>query len=90
MQPVFPRANGVGLVQGAEHPAAAMLFYDWLLAEGQDVLVEVNTTPVRADLAGTDDVEQAAVDLEGLAADQKTWTDRWDQLLQLGEVAPEG
>jgi iron(III) transport system substrate-binding protein len=90
VEPVFPRANGVALVLGAEHPAAAMLFYDWLLAEGQDVLVEVNTTPVRADLAGTDDVEQVAVDLPGLAADQKTWTDRWDQLLQLGEVAPEG
>ncbi len=54
------------------------------------MLVEVNTTPVRTDLAGTDDLEQVAVDLEGLAADQKMWTDRWDQLLQLGEVAPEG
>jgi iron(III) transport system substrate-binding protein len=88
--PVFPRANGVGLVRGAEHPAAAILFYDWLLAEGQEVLQQVNTTPVRADLAGTSDVEQVAVDLPGLAAEQDAWTERWEQLLLLGEVGPEG
>jgi len=90
VQPVFPRANGVGLVAGAEHPAAAMLFYDWLLAEGQDVLVEVNTTPVRTDLGSTGDLQQVAVDLPALAADQQEWTDRWDRLLLLGEAAPEG
>jgi iron(III) transport system substrate-binding protein len=89
VQPVFPRANGVGLVRGAEHPAAAMLFYDWLLAEGQEVLLEVNTTPVRKDLGGTAELEQVTVDLPGLAAEQETWTERWDGLLRLGQVVEE-
>jgi iron(III) transport system substrate-binding protein len=90
VEPVFPRANGVGLVKGAQHPASAMLFYDWLLAEGQEVLRDVNTTPVRADLGGTGDLEQVAVDLASLAAEQETWTERWDSLVRLGEVGPEG
>jgi iron(III) transport system substrate-binding protein len=90
VEPIFPRANGVGLVRGAEHPAAAMLFYDWLLAEGQEVLLAVNTTPVRADLGAAADLEQVTVDLPSLAAEQAAWGERWDNLLRLGEVGPEG
>jgi iron(III) transport system substrate-binding protein len=89
VQPVFPRANGVGLVRGAEHPAAALLFYDWLLSEGQEVLQAVNTTPVRKDLAGAAGLEQVPVDLESLAADQQGWSDRYDELLRLGQVVEE-
>ena len=55
-----------------------------------NAMVTIGTSRYLAgDLGGMVD-QQAAVDLEGLAADQKIWTDRWDQLLQLGEVAPEG
>jgi iron(III) transport system substrate-binding protein len=37
--PIVERPQGMGLVYGLKHPAAAMLFYDWLLSPaGQKVL----------------------------------------------------
>jgi iron(III) transport system substrate-binding protein len=43
--PAFPRPNGVGMLAAAQHPAAAWLFYDWMLTEGQQVLVGQHLTP---------------------------------------------
>jgi iron(III) transport system substrate-binding protein len=37
--PIIERPQGVGIVYGLSHPAAAVLFYDWLLSpDGQKVL----------------------------------------------------
>jgi iron(III) transport system substrate-binding protein len=37
--PIVERPQGIGLVYGLKHPAAALLFYDWLLGpDGQRVL----------------------------------------------------
>ncbi|KQZ11745.1 hypothetical protein ASD19_00200 [Microbacterium sp. Root53] len=37
--PVVIRPNGAGLMAGAQHPAAAMLFMDFLLTKGQEAIV---------------------------------------------------
>lgn len=37
--PIIERPQGIGLVYGLKHPAAALLFYDWILSpDGQKVL----------------------------------------------------
>jgi len=38
--PVVTRPNGAGVMAAAKHPAAAMLFMDFLLTEGQDYIAE--------------------------------------------------
>jgi iron(III) transport system substrate-binding protein len=83
-KPTIGRANGVGVIEGVPHPAAAILFVDWILADGQVVLDENETDPVRADIALPLGL---VVDLESLATEQQEWTDRYDRLLQLGEEA---
>jgi iron(III) transport system substrate-binding protein len=45
VQPITVRANGVGLMKHAEHPAAALLFVDFLLTDGQKVLEESKRIP---------------------------------------------
>jgi iron(III) transport system substrate-binding protein len=89
VQPTIVRANGAGIVRGAPHPAAAILFLDWLLGPGQDVLAAVNTEPTRADLAGAAGGEQIAVDLGELLDEQDEWSERYDRLLTLGTVIDE-
>jgi iron(III) transport system substrate-binding protein len=42
--PAFARPNGVGVTAAAKHPAAAWLFEDWLLGDGQAVLVSEGLT----------------------------------------------
>jgi iron(III) transport system substrate-binding protein len=87
VEPVFRRPNALGVVQGAPHPAAALLFVDWLLGPGQEVLAAVNTDPTRADLvAGGEGIQQVVVDLEELVDEQEEWSERYERLLTLGTV----
>jgi iron(III) transport system substrate-binding protein len=88
VQPVIARPNGVGLVKTANHPAAAMLFYDWLLEEGQQVLVDQGLTPSIAPPGSPDElkgVEVIPVDVETLLKDSETWSKKYDELVAKGE-----
>lgn len=89
-EPVIARPNGGGLMKTAANPATAMLFFDWLLEEGQAVLLEESLTP--AIVEGDDplaDVDLIPVDLETLIAEGDEWSARYDELLAGGEVIEE-
>src|SRR6266849_1677620 len=45
IQPAIARVNGVALSRKPPHPHAAVLFYDFILGEGQAVLVRGNYVP---------------------------------------------
>ena len=70
VQPVIARPQGAALMKSAPHPAAALLFVDWMLTEGQQVLVDLSLTPSiePEGLADPlDGVEVIPVDVERLA-----------------------
>lgn len=83
VEPVFSRPNGFGLMKTANNPAAAMLFADWLLEEGQVILAEEGLTP--AIPQGDDDplkgVELLPVDLDKLINENDKWTKKYEQLV---------
>jgi iron(III) transport system substrate-binding protein len=82
--PAFPRPNGVGMLSGAKHPAGAWLFYDWLLTDGQKVLVQQHLTPaskVEGD-SSLDGITLVGYDVDGLTKDSGTWDKRYDALLR--------
>jgi iron(III) transport system substrate-binding protein len=82
--PAFPRPNGVGLLAGAQHPAAAWLFYDWLLTEGQQVLVDQKITP-STEVPGDKSLDGLTIvpfDTETLINDGESWEKRYDELLR--------
>jgi iron(III) transport system substrate-binding protein len=86
VQPVIARPNGIGLMKTAKHPAAAMLFTDWLLQEGQALLVKQGLTP--AIVEGDDplkDVEIIPIDVEELTKNGDEWNKRYDQVISNGE-----
>jgi iron(III) transport system substrate-binding protein len=91
VDPIFPQGQGVGLVEGAPHPAAAVLFTDWLLSrDAQQVLVEHDSESARKDLLVVPHAERRVIDFESLAAEQQRWTERFERLLALGEEVEEG
>jgi iron(III) transport system substrate-binding protein len=82
--PAFARPNGVGMIKGAQHPAAAWLFYDWLLTDGQKVLVDLGLTPstkVPGDKS-LDGLTLVPFDVQGLSKDDGSWEKKYDALLR--------
>ena len=87
VEPVIARPNGGGLMKTATNPATAMLFMDWLLEEGQQVLADEQLTP--AIIEGEDPldgVEVIPVALERLLEESDRWSTEYDELLATGEV----
>jgi iron(III) transport system substrate-binding protein len=86
VQPVVARPNGIGLMKSAKHPAAAMLFADWLLEEGQKLLADEGLTP--AIVEGNDPlkgVEIIPVDLKTLVEQGGEWSKRYEKVVSGGE-----
>jgi iron(III) transport system substrate-binding protein len=89
VEPVFTRHQGAGLVNTARHPAAALLFMDWFLTDGQEVLERNQAVPARRDLARADAAE-SLIDVERYSRDRSQWAERFDRLLRLGRAAERG
>jgi iron(III) transport system substrate-binding protein len=89
IEPVIARPNGVGLMKSASHPAAALLFYDWMLDEGQQVLADLHLTPSIAKgdspLANT---ELVPVDVNKLLDENEVWSKKYEAVISGG--APSG
>ena len=86
VQPVIARPNGVGLMKSAKHPAAALLFADWLLEEGQKVLSDEGLTP--AIVEGNDPlkgVEVIPVDVKTLVEQGEEWSKKYEAFVANGE-----
>jgi iron(III) transport system substrate-binding protein len=86
VEPIIARPNGVGLMKTANNPAAAMLFADWLLEEGQAVIAEEGLTPSITE--GEDPlkgIEVIPVDVEALLNESDKWSKEYETLIQGGE-----
>lgn len=85
VEPVFMRAGGIAVVEGTKHPAAALLFYEWLLGEGQEVIVAAGRDPTRRDLEATKGIDVRVIDVVALAESEREWRDRYERLVRLGK-----
>lgn len=85
VQPVIARPQGAAPLKSAPHPAAALLFQDWLFTEGQQVYVDQGMTP-SIDPPNTkdplDDLEVIPVDVNQLLEGHAEWAARYDALLK--------
>ncbi|MCW3844818.1 ABC transporter substrate-binding protein [Micromonospora yasonensis] len=87
VQPVLLRPNGMGLMKTATNPAAAMLFADWELTEGQKILEKafrIGAIPSEKDpLAG---LQVVAVPEQELLANGKKWDDLYADVVRAGQA----
>jgi iron(III) transport system substrate-binding protein len=86
VQPIVVRPNGIGLMKTAQHPAAAMLFMDWVLTDGQREIAKafrIGSIPTEHDpLAG---LEVIAPPEQELLDDPKKWDDLYADIVQSGQ-----
>jgi iron(III) transport system substrate-binding protein len=90
VQPVVVRSNGVALIRGARHPAAAVLYLEWLTGPGQKVAEDLGRDPARRDLVGDDTFKTIPVNYATLISHQKQWSDAYDRVLSGGTPLPGG
>lgn len=85
VEPLFARPNGVALVRNAPNPASAVVFAEWLLSDGQDVLAENNIDPTREDLLDIGDLDVRTIDIEEYLDKMSVLMKEYEQLVQAGE-----
>jgi iron(III) transport system substrate-binding protein len=84
VSPVVQRPNGVAMMKTAPHPAAAYLFYEWILTDGQQVLTDLGLVSSRADATTTglaEGVDLVTVDVDRLLAENKRYSDMYQDVL---------
>lgn len=90
VQPIVIRPNGGGLVGTATHPAAAMLFMDFLLTDGQQNIADefrIGSVPGADDpLEGLETIE---VDEDEMLNNVEKWDELYAEIVQGGEVTEE-
>ena len=93
IEPVMSRAQGMGIAQKAAHPAAALLYYDWVLGpEGQQVMLDNGVEPSNPDFEDPAFVPEPTTtdfDLEYISQNLDAWQKRYDRLLRGKKVIEE-
>ena len=86
VEPLIFFPQGVTIMKNAPHPAAAMLFTDFLLTEGIRILSQEDRTPTSISFPGgpldgipKEDLHQVDFDM---FYDRDTWATRFDELLR--------
>lgn len=86
VEPLFARPNGIALVRNAPNPAAALTFAEWLLSDGQQVLLDSNIDPTREDLLDTGDADVQVLEIEEYLAEQEDFVTKYEDLARAGEM----
>lgn len=89
VEPVVTRLDGIAVVADAKHPAAALLYVDYVLGEGQKTFADFYLTAARKDLSVPPSIEHVAMDVPDYIAHEDEWTKRYEQLVRLGKVGPD-
>jgi iron(III) transport system substrate-binding protein len=89
VKPLISRPDGIAVVRDAKHPAAALLFVDFLLDQGQEIFADAGLTVTRKDLGVPESIPQIAMDVPDYVANAEKWTQRYEDLVRLGKLAPD-
>ncbi len=82
LKPAVARPNGVAVARNAPHPHAAVLFYDFMLNEAQDIMPKRNFIPSSAKVAATlKDVPQfSVIDPKVVLDEGEKWVKLYDEI----------
>lgn len=87
IEPLIFFPQGAALMKNAPHPHAALLFKDFLISDGAQMLAEIDRTPSGINFPGgpldgvpNEDLHQ--VDLDVYLNERDEWASRWDELIR--------
>jgi iron(III) transport system substrate-binding protein len=75
LKPTIAYTDGIGVMRRAPHPNAAVLFYDFVLSDGQALLAELNhVVSSRSNEPYIRKFEPKFIDVDAVLADYDRWT----------------
>lgn len=79
VEPVIVRPNGIGIHRDTDAPATSLLFIEYALSDGQQLIADQFRTPANTEYGGVPErYETVTVDLEKLNDER----DRWEKLYE--------
>ncbi len=88
--PVIERPQGMGIAYRLAHPAAAVLFYDWMLSKpGQAILLANGVQPANPyfkDNAFSSHPKTIEMDLRPIVANFQKWSKKYETFTRLGKA----
>lgn len=82
LQPAVARANAVGVMRNAQHPAAAALFMDYLLGEGQQGFADLEYLPANTKVpSGLRNLRILVVDPAESLDQRDKWRKLYDEII---------
>lgn len=86
VEPAIARPNGIALMKTAQHPAAALLFTEWLLTDGQQLLADMGLVPSAESVSSPlKDVQMVPVDMQKLVNESDKWSEHYQKVIRAGE-----
>jgi iron(III) transport system substrate-binding protein len=81
LEPLVARPNGIGVALRAQNPAAALLFYEYMLSEAQDLLVSMDYVPTNSRTASPlKNLRLKLVDPAVILDQRDKWTKAFESL----------
>jgi iron(III) transport system substrate-binding protein len=82
--PAIVRPNGLGIHRDVKCPASALLFIEFTLTTGQELLLEFDRSPASTAVEGgfPEDVETILVDVEALVEELDKWEGLYEEVIQ--------
>jgi iron(III) transport system substrate-binding protein len=84
--PVILRPNGLALMAQPRHPAAALLWTDWVFGDGQKVIAKAHRIPAVRDVPGFANPVPPGTEVyqvpEAVVGNSASWTKSYDELLR--------
>lgn len=84
IEPMVVRPNGIGISARASSPAAALLYLEFVLTDGQDLFAGLERTPASTEaLGGLDSAyEVLFADVEALLEERDKWEALYEEVVQ--------
>lgn len=84
ISPAVGRVNGIGAARRPPHPNATLLYYEFMLSDGQRVLLERDFTPTNQKVQALPaDMKLDFVDAAKLLDEEEKWTQLWKEITSL-------
>jgi len=79
VEPLIVLPDGIAISANVSHPAKALLYVEFMLTDGQQMLADAGLTPASPELSGIESYGTITVDLDSMLDQQEKWQTLYEE-----------